>query len=51
MRYRSEQVMRRPIIKKEQIVTERLTMHPNGHSADEEYRGKTLKCYECEMEL
>ena len=32
-------------------VMEKCGMHPNGHSADEEYRGKTLKCYECEMEL
>ncbi|MGN1164076.1 MAG: GNAT family N-acetyltransferase, partial [Candidatus Ornithospirochaeta sp.] len=32
-------------------VMEKCGMHPNGKSNVEEYRGKTLKCYECEMEL
>jgi len=32
-------------------VMEKCGMHPNGHTDEEEYRGKTRKCYECEMEL
>lgn len=32
-------------------VMEKCGMHLNGHTDDEEYRGKILKCYECEMEL
>ena len=32
-------------------VMEKCGMHPNGHSYDEEYRGKILKCCECEIEF
>lgn len=32
-------------------VMEKCGMHRNGNSDTEEYRGKTLKCYECEIEL
>lgn len=32
-------------------VMEKCGMHPNGQSAEEEYRGKTLTCIECEIEL
>lgn len=32
-------------------VMEKCGMHLNGVEDDEEYRGQTLHCYECEMEL
>jgi len=32
-------------------VMEKCGMHPNGHTDEEEYRGKTLTCYEYEIEL
>ena len=32
-------------------VMEKCGMHLNGHSDTEEYRGKMLRCYECEMDL
>lgn len=34
-----------------QKVMEKCGMHLNGNEDNEEYRGKILKCYECEMEL
>ena len=34
-----------------QKVMEKCGLHLNGKSDEEEYRGKILKCYECEMEL
>lgn len=34
-----------------QKVMEKCGMHFNGHIGEEEYRGKILKCYECETEL
>lgn len=34
-----------------QKVMEKCGLHLNGNSDEEEYRGKILKCYECEMEL
>jgi len=32
-------------------VMEKCGMHPNGHSEEEEYRGKKLTCFECERDL
>lgn len=32
-------------------VMEKCGMRPNGHTDEEEYRGKIYKCFECEMEL
>ena len=32
-------------------VMEKCGLRPNGNSDEEEYRGKLLTCYECEMEL
>lgn len=32
-------------------VMEKCGMHLNGNSDDEEYRGKILRCFECEMDL
>lgn len=34
-----------------QRVMEKCGMHLNGNSDEEEYRGKLLRCYECEMDL
>jgi len=34
-----------------QKVMEKCGMHLNGNSDQEEYRGKVLTCYECEMDL
>lgn len=32
-------------------VMEKCGMCPNGHSDEEEYRGRIMKCYECERDL
>lgn len=32
-------------------VMEKCGMHLNGNTDEEEYRGKVLRCYECEMDL
>lgn len=32
-------------------VMEKCGIHLNGNTEEEEYRGKILKCCECEMEL